>query len=103
MWSDITEITAGNGYTAGGTDAAISGAGSSGTYTVTGTNITWTASGGAIAAFRYVVLYNHTQTSPVKPLIGWWDYGSALTLNTGDSLTIKFNNGASSGTILTVA
>jgi len=56
-----------------------------------------------MAAFRYVVLYNHTQTSPVKPLLGYWDYGSALTLNNGDSLTIKFNNGASSGTVLTVA
>jgi len=103
VWADITEISAGNGYTAGGSDSAASGAGSAGTYTVTGTNITWTASGGAIAAFRYVVLYNHTQTSPVKPLLGYWDYGSALTLNTGDSLTVKFNNGVSGGTILTIA
>jgi len=103
VWGDISEVAAGNGYTAGGSDAGASGAGSSGTYTVTGTNITWTASGGAISTFRYVVIYNHTQTSPVKPLIGWWDYGSALTLNSGDSLTVKFNNGASSGTILTVA
>ena len=103
VWADITEISAGNGYTAGGTTTANTGAGASGTYTVTGTNITWTASGGAIATFRYVVLYNHTQTSPLKPLVGWWDYGSALTLNTGDSLTVKFNSGSSSGTILTVA
>lgn len=103
VWADITDITAGNGYTAGGSSTGNTGAGASGTYTVTGTNITWTASGGAISTFRYVVLYNHTQTSPLKPLIGWWDYGSALTLSSGDSLTIKFNSGASSGTILTVA
>ena len=103
VWGDITEIAAGNGYTAGGTDTTASASGSGGTYTVTGTNITWTATGGAIATFRYVVLYNHTQTLPVKPLLGWWDYGSALTLNSGDSLTVKFNNGASSGTILTVS
>lgn len=103
VWGDITEISAGNGYTAGGADTGNTGAGSTGTYTVTGTNITWTASGGTIGAFRYVVLYNHTQTSPVKPLVGWWDYGSALTLNDGDSFTVKFNGGSSSGTILTVA
>lgn len=103
VWGDITEIAAGNGYTAGGSSTANTGAGSGGTYTVTGTNITWTASGSAMATFRYIVLYNHTQTSPLKPLIGWWDYGSALTLNPGDSLTVKFNGGASSGTILTVA
>lgn len=103
VWADITEIAAGNGYTAGGSTTGNTAAGASGTYTVTGTNITWTASGGAISTFRYVVLYNHTQTSPLKPLVGWWDYGSALTLNSGDSLTVKFNNGASSGTILTIA
>ena len=103
VFADITEITAGNGYTAGGSSTANTGAGASGTYTVTGTNITWTASGGAISTFQYVVLYNVTQTSPLKPLLGWWDYGSALTLNSGDSLTVKFNNGSSSGTILTIA
>lgn len=103
VWSDITEIAAGNGYTAGGSSTGNTGGASSGTYTVTGTNITWTASGGAISTFRYVVLYNHTQSSPVKPLVGYWDYGSALTLNSGDSLTVKFNGGASTGSILTIA
>ena len=103
VWADITEITAGNGYTAGGSDTANTGAGSGGTYTVTGTNVTWTASGGSIGPFQYVVLVNTTPTSPLKPLIGWWDYGSALTLAAGDSFTVKFNGGSSSGTILTVA
>lgn len=103
VWANITEIAAGNGYTAGGSDTQNTGAGSSGTYTVTGTNVTWTASGGAIATFQYVVLYNTTPTSPLKPLIGWWDYGSALSLASGESFTVKFNGGASTGTILTVA
>ena len=76
---------------------------STGTITVTGTNVTWTASGGSVGPFQYVILYN-TSTSPnTKPLIGYWDYSSALTLADGDSFTVKFNNGASSGTILTVA
>lgn len=101
--ADLTEIAAGNGYTAGGADTTNTGSGASGTYTVSGTAVTWTATGGAIANFRYVVLYNVTQTSPLKPLVGWWDYGSTLTLNSGDSLTVKFNGSATTGTILTVA
>lgn len=103
VWSDITEITAGNGYTAGGSDSQNTGSGSGGTYTVTCTNVTWTASGGSIATFRYVVVYNTTPTSPLKPLIGYWDYGSGLSLATGESFTVKFNGGASTGTLLTVA
>ena len=103
VWADITEISAGNGYTAGGSSTSNTGAGASGAYTVTGTNITWTGGPSAMATFRYVVIYNSTQTSPLKPLVGWWDYGSALTLNNGDSLTVQFSGGSSSGTIFTLA
>jgi hypothetical protein len=77
------------------------GANSSGTVTVTGTNVTITASAGSVGPFRYVVLYNSTAGS--VPLVAYWDYGSNLTLNDGDSFVIKFNNGASSGTIFTLA
>lgn len=102
VFSDITEISAGNGYSAGGSSTGASGGTASGTFTLTGTNVTWNATG-TVGPFEYIVLYN-TSTSPnTKPLIGWWDYGSALTLNNGDSFTVKFNNGASSGTMLTVA
>lgn len=97
------ELSTANGYTSGGEDAQNTLAESSGTATVTCTNITWTASGGSIGPFRYVVAYNDTQTSPADALIAWWDYGSNLTLNTGESFTVKFNGGASSGTLFTVA
>ena len=40
--------------------------------------------------FRYAVLYNDTATSPADALIAWWDYGSAVTLNDGESLTVDF-------------
>lgn len=49
------------------------------------------ASGGSVAAFRYIVLYNDTPTSPADPVIGWYDYGSDLTLANGESLTIDFD------------
>lgn len=100
--ADLAEITNQNGYTAPVSTANTSGA-ASGTVTITGTNVTVTASGGSVGPFQYVVLYNDTPTSPADPLIAYWNYGSALTLNDGESLTVKFNNGASSGTIFTLA
>ena len=101
--ADLTEIGSGNGYTAGGTDSQASWAEASGTATLTGTKVVWTASGGTIGPFRYVDLYNDTPTSPADPLIGWWDYGSAITLQIGETFSVKFNNSDTTGTILTLA
>lgn len=101
--ADLTEISAGNGYTAGGEDTQNTWAESSGTGTLTGTKVVWTASGGTIGPFRYVDIYNDTQTSPADPLIGWWDYGSAITLAIGETFSWKPNNSDTTGTILTIA
>lgn len=98
---DLTEIAAGNGYTAGGPTSTITLATASGTVTISGAQAVITAAGGSIGPFRYAVLYNDTQTTPVKPLVTFLDYGAALTLGDTESLTIKFNN-VSPGTILTV-
>lgn len=62
---------------------------SGGTYTYTlNADPTITASGGSVPAFRYIYVYNDGTTAKTNPLIGYWDYGSSLTLNDGDSLTI---------------
>lgn len=62
-----------------------------GTYTLDFNDLVLTASGGAVAAFQYVVIYDNTPTSPADPLVCWFDYGSALTLADGESLTLTFN------------
>jgi hypothetical protein len=98
--TDITQIANGNGYTTDGEDAANVGSRSGTTVTVTCTNITWTASG-TMADFRYVVAYNTTATA--NNLICYWDYGSTVTLNDAETFTVKFNGGASSGTLFTIA
>lgn len=97
--ADITQIAAGNGYTAGGNTTTVTLSETGGTTTVQGTAVTFTATGGAIATFRYYVLYNDTAAS--KNLVQFWDHGSAVTLNTGDSFVIQFNN-TTPGTILTL-
>ncbi len=90
--ANLTEISAGNGYTAGGTQATVSSsAQTSGTYKLVLADVVFTASGGTIGPFQYAVLYNDTPTSPADPLIGWWDYGSARTLQSGESFTVDFN------------
>jgi hypothetical protein len=92
VFADLTDIAAGNGYTAGGTASTVSSsAQTSGTYALTLTDVVFTASGGAIGPFRYAVLYNDTPTSPADPLIGWWDYASSVTLSDGETFTVDMN------------
>jgi hypothetical protein len=89
--SDITEISAGNGYSAGGSQAALVSINQSGGVTkLTLANAGLiSASGGTIGPFRYAVLYNSTASG--KPLIGWFDYGSALTLADGQQFQVQFD------------
>lgn len=98
--SDITQIANGNGYTTGGTATTVAISETSGTTTVTGTAVVFTASG-SMGPFRYAVLYNDTATSPLDALVSWADYGSSVTLAATETFTVTFG-GASPGTIHTL-
>jgi len=87
--SAITELSTGNGYTAGGITTTVGISTTTGTVTVTSTDVTWTASGAGFS-FRYAVLFNDTQTSPNKPLIAYWDNTSSLTVTAGNTVTVDF-------------
>ena len=88
--ANITEISAGNGYSAGGTAITItSSTQSSGLYKLIGSNVTFTASGGSINQFRYAVIYNSTTGS--GNLIGWYDYGAEMNVTSGNSFTVQFD------------
>lgn len=95
--ANITEIA----YTnlSSRTLANVTSTQTSGTYKLSADDKVLTASGGSVAPFRYVVIYNDTPTSPADPVIGYYDYGSSLTLNDGDTFTIDIGTNG----ILTLA
>lgn len=94
--ADITEISAGNGYTAGGLTATVSSSSQTGgSYSLVLATSTLAASGGAVGPFRYWVLYNDTAAS--DELIGYVDYGTSYTLPDGQSFPIN------AGTVLQIA
>ncbi|MGI9489093.1 MAG: hypothetical protein ACR2RF_25050 [Geminicoccaceae bacterium] len=94
--ADLAEITNENGYTAP-EDTTNTASEASGTLSVVCVDVTTTASGGSFGPFRYVVWFNTTPASPLDPLIIWWDFSSALTVNDGESFTTDF--GASTATL----
>jgi hypothetical protein len=75
-----------------------SSAQTAGTYALAVNDLVLTSSGGTTGPFRYIYVYNDTPTSPADPLIGYYDYGSSITLADGETFT--FDVGAN---ILTVA
>lgn len=95
--ASATELSTSGGYTAGGVNCTVTSAAStSGVYKLTlaaPASPAWTASGGGFT-FRYVILYNLTQTQ----CIGYWDYGSSVVMNGTNADTFTPTLDASNGT-----
>jgi hypothetical protein len=89
---------AANGYTAGGnTITTTSGTTTTGTFKLILVDTVFTATAGGIGPFRYAILYNSSATNK---LVGYYDYGSSVTLAVSETLTVDFD--AANG-VLTVA
>lgn len=84
--ADITEISYTNLSSRALTTS--SSAQSGGTYKLVLADLVLTASG-SVGPFRYVVIYNDTAAS--DPVIGWYDYGSSITLGNTETFTIDFD------------
>lgn len=61
----------------------------SGTYSLVLSDLTLNATG-SVGPFRYVYVYDDTVTSPADPLVCYWDYGSSITMSSGESFTVNF-------------
>lgn len=90
--ADITQITPYTNLSSRNLTTASSSQ-TGGTYTLAFNDLVLTASG-AVPTFRYVVIYDDTVTSPADPLVGWYDYGSSITMANGETFTIDFTGAA---------
>jgi hypothetical protein len=91
VYSSFTDLSTADGYTAGGqTVGSTAFSETGGLATLTGSNVIWTATG-SLGPFRYTPLYNDTASG--KNALGYYDYGSGVTLSAGETLTINISSG----------
>ena len=88
--ANLTEIAAGNGYTAGGAALTPTMTRVGKLQKVNFANVTFTGSGAGMAGFRYYAIYNDTSASDL--LVAWYDFGSTVTLAAAQAHTINFNS-----------
>lgn len=89
---------AANGYTAGGNTLTTSSATTTaGTFKLVLADSVFTATAGGIGPVRYAIIYNSSASNKV---VGYYDYGSSITLASTETLT--FDADATNG-VLTIA
>lgn len=91
-----TDLATSGGYTAGGANVTTTSATESAGVLklILATPATWTASGGGFA-FRYILLVDKTTNN----VLGYWDYGSTVTMNGTNGDTFAFTPDAAAGVI----
>jgi hypothetical protein len=100
-FSELTEIAAGNGYTAGGislsrnsTDFDTLTEDDSGNLALIQIrDVVWTASGGSLPGSgngaRYAILTDDNGTQGSRQVIAYWDLTSDRTVSSGQTLTLQ--------------
>lgn len=100
-FSELTEIAAGNGYTAGGISLTKNStdfdtlteddSGDKGLVQLK--DIVWTASGGTLPASgngaRYAILTDDNATQGSRLVLAWWDLVSDRSVSSGQPLTLQ--------------
>lgn len=100
-FSELTEIAAGNGYTAGGTSLTKNSTdfdvlteddtGDLGKIQIK--DLTWTASGGSLPGSgngaRWAVLTDDNATQGNRIVLAWWDLTSDRSVSVGQPLTLQ--------------
>ena len=100
-FSELTEIAAGNGYTAGGISLTKNStdfdtlteddSGDKGLVQIK--DLVWTASGGTLPASgngaRYAILTDDNATQGSRLVLAWWDLVSDRSVSSGQPLTLQ--------------
>jgi len=82
---NLAEISAANGYNTANVSQNIAEA--AGVVSIKGVSVVWTANGGNFGPFDKVIWFNANTATPANGLISWWEYGSSISCNNGESFT----------------
>jgi hypothetical protein len=94
-YADVSasELSTGNGYTANTktlAGVAVTEDDTDDRCEITWSNVTWTASGGAIGPSPGAIIYDDTVTTPTDdPIVGYIDFGGDQTQADGGTATIS--------------
>jgi len=97
-WDELADLTQVS-YTNLSTRVITVGTSSqtAGTYKLVLTDLTLTSTGGTTGPFRYVYIYDDNSTN--DKLIGYYDYGSSITMQSGDQFVVNFDGSSGALTI----